>query len=439
MEMIRLTGKQKKEHLEMCQLSGISLLLLNSNIITGTILQRTFLLIIAGMFFCFAQPYNIYYGDLHNHTKLSDGIRWPEDAFRQAKIGNADFLAVTDHSWYGDEDWERLGEAALSSTKATFCGIRGFEMSAGWGHMNVFNTQWYTDALPVKEFYDTLVKHKDAIAQWNHPDYYTKHSSQFALYSSEYDSVIHLLEIYNGKRDVSFEQEYRIALDMGWHVGPTANSDNHSATWITGYDYRTAILAPSLQRDSLLDALRKHRTYATMNRNLRVLFTINNNIMGSTIQDSSSLLMNVNVWDPDTMYIAERIARIIVFSNAGTVVAEETFAAYKVEWKYELNQPQLYKGTYYYVKVINSDGDHAITAPVWIEGKKNELEKHIQPLPLVRINRLIFDIQGRRVVYDNNGDTRLLQKISSGVYVYKERSRTNKEHKVLFMQDAESH
>jgi hypothetical protein len=435
MEMIRLTGKQKKEHLEMYQLFGICLLLLNSNRITGTLLQRTFLLIIAGMFFCFAQPYTIYFGDLHNHTELSDGTGIPEVAFVQAKNGKADFLAVTDHSWYHDPEWKRLGDAALNSTTATFCGIRGFEMTAGWGHMNVFNTQWYVGEQSIKTFYDMLVKHPEAIAQWNHPDYYMEPGSPFFYYSPASDSIINLLEIYNGKRGVLYEDEYRFALDKGWHVSPTANSDNHSATWITGYDFRTAILSSSLQRDSLLDALRKHRTYATMNRNLKILFTINDSIMGSVIHDSSSLLMKVSISDPDTNSNSERIARAIVYCNFGRVVTEQTFSAYSVKWEQELNQPQLDQGSYYYVKVLNSDGDSAITAPVWIDGKKFEPGKPVQPPPPDRITGLLFDLQGRQVAFVNNGDTRLLQLISSGVYVHQVRKgRTAKEHKILFMQ-----
>ncbi|HEX2956474.1 MAG TPA: CehA/McbA family metallohydrolase [Chitinispirillaceae bacterium] len=415
------------------------MLLLNCD--TRTLFQKTFLLVTVGMFFCFAQPWNIYFGDLHDHTSLSDGSGTPEGAFLQARNGKADFLAVTDHSWYGDAEWKRIGEAAQNYTTSTFCGIRGFEMTAGWGHMNIFNTQWYTDALPIQAIYDTLAKHPEAIAQWNHPDYYMEPGSPFFYYSPVYDSIINLLEIYNGKRGVLYEKEYQFALDKGWHVGPTANSDNHSASWITGYDFRTAILAHTLQRDSLLDAMRNHRTYATMNRNLKIFFAINNSIMGSVIHDSSSLLMRVSVSDPDTIYNAERIARIIVFCNSGRVVAEKMFDAHTVDWEYELNQPRLYQCTYYYVKVINNDGDHAITAPVWIEGKWIEPDKPVQPPPPVKIDRFLFDLQGRQVaLVDINGDTRLPRNVSSGIYVQKEQKcQTTQEHKMLFIQNADSH
>ncbi len=406
--------------------------------ITVTFLQRTFLLISAGMFFCFAQSYNIYFGDLHNHTSLSDGAGTPEDAFMQARNGNADFFAVTDHSWYGDPEWKLLGEAARNSKTATFCGIRGFEMTAGWGHMNVFNTEWYVDEQQPEDFYKLLAKYPEAIAQWNHPDY-SETDIQFTLYSAEYDRVINLLEIYNGKRQSFFEDKYQIALDKGWHVGPTANSDRHSASWIINQEYRTAILATRMQRDSLFDALRKHRTYATMNRNLRIFFTINDSIMGSTIPDSSSLLMKISVTDPDSVYNEERIAQIIVYCNTGKIVTEQLFAAHKVDWEYELNQPQLCQGSYYYVKAINRDGDLAITAPVWVDRKKFDPGKPVQPPLPLKTDHCLFDLKGRKVAYVKNGYPRLSQNVSSGVYVNQERKgRTAHERKILFMQSADS-
>lgn len=439
MEMIQLTGKQKNEHLRMLS-SVFQWLIPKVNKITGTYFKRIFLLIATGMSFCFSQPYNIYFGDLHNHTKYSDGTGWPVEAFAQAKKGNADYLAVTDHSWWvGDEEWKWIGIDAEHATTATFCGIRGFEMTAGWGHMNVYNTQWFVPELPVTTFYNTLIKHPEAIAQWNHPDYGLEPGSPFLYYSPACDSIINLLEIYNGKRGMLFENQYRMALDKGWHVSPTANSDNHSATWITGYDFRTAILATSLLRDSLFDAMRKHRTYATMNRNLRIFFTVNDNIMGSVIRDSSSLIMKVNISDPDTTNNSERIAKVIVYCNFGRVVTEQTFSAFNVKWEYELNQPQIDQGSYYYLKVLNSDGDSAITAPVWIDGRKFVPGKPVVPPVPDRISRLLFDLQGRPVAYVNKLDARLLQHVSSGVYVHLDRKgRVSRERKILFLQNVDS-
>jgi hypothetical protein len=159
--------------------------------------------------------------------------------------------------------------------------------------------------------------------------------------------------------------------------------------------------------------------------------------MGTIIPDRSSLLMRVSVSDPDTNNNSERIAKVIVYCNYGLVVTEQTFSAFNVKWEYELNQPQLDQGSYYYVKVFNSDGDFAITAPVWINGRKFEPRKPVQPPPPERVTRSLFDLQGRRVVCVNNEDAGILQHISSGVYVYQDRrGRTAKEHKILLIQSA---
>ena len=43
--------------------------------------------------------YNLYFGQLHSHTNISDGAGSVEEAFDHAsQVDNLDFLAVTDHS-----------------------------------------------------------------------------------------------------------------------------------------------------------------------------------------------------------------------------------------------------------------------------------------------------------------------------------------------------
>ena len=43
--------------------------------------------------------YQLYFGQLHAHTNISDGAGSVEEAFEHAsQVDNLDFLAVTDHS-----------------------------------------------------------------------------------------------------------------------------------------------------------------------------------------------------------------------------------------------------------------------------------------------------------------------------------------------------
>jgi predicted metal-dependent phosphoesterase TrpH len=342
----------------------------------------------------------------------------PEGAFSQARDqGHADFLAITDHSWFGDREWKRIADTAAQYTTASFTAIRGFELTESWGHMNIFNTNWYISYASVQEAYNTLSKCKDAIAQWNHPEYPIEGFSPLSLYSPGYDSIINLLEIYNGKRGW-YVKQYDAALDKGWHVGPSANSDNHSASWITGYEYRTAILALSVNKDSLFGAIRNHRTYATMDKNLKIFYSINGHIMGSIIPDSSDLVLQVTITDPDTTDRSDKIAKVELFSNHGQIVTDTMTSTHKFTWEYRLEKFPQYMNTYYYLKVTNADGDYAITAPIWIEGDGDEPEKP-KPLPVIRpIRYMLVDISGRLVAGSINSDVKFSRGLSSGIYFY---------------------
>jgi hypothetical protein len=115
--------------------------------------------------------YNLYFGQLHSHTTLSDGAGSVTDAFAHASaVPNLDFLAVTDHSnsfesgsYTASIDVSAMSNLAWATGKtaaaaitssgiansdnltdpaSTFLGIYGYEMtwSDGCGHMNTFNT-----------------------------------------------------------------------------------------------------------------------------------------------------------------------------------------------------------------------------------------------------------------------------------------------------------
>lgn len=51
-----------------------------------------------------AEPYRVYFGSLHAHTRYSDGSGTPAEAFTYARdTGKLDFMAVTEHNHKGAE------------------------------------------------------------------------------------------------------------------------------------------------------------------------------------------------------------------------------------------------------------------------------------------------------------------------------------------------
>ena len=51
--------------------------------------------------------------------------------------------------------------------------------------------------------------------------------------------------------------------DRGWHLAPSNNQDNHKGNWGDSNTGRTVVLADTLDREAIYDAIRNYRVYAT--------------------------------------------------------------------------------------------------------------------------------------------------------------------------------
>lgn len=337
--------------------------------------------------------YNIYFGQLHSHTSYSDGAGSCDDAFNYAKNSaqQIDFLAVTDHSNSLDNanaatladgsastEWVEGHNLAKQYTDSTFVGLYGFEMtwSNGLGHINTFNTGGFqsrtqsaytTYSTALQNYYTELKKQPSSISQFNHPGTSFGDFSDFAYYDEEIDSQITLVEVGNGEGEIgssgyfpSYEY-YTRALDKGWHVAPTNNQDNHKGKWGDANTARTVILADSLTEDNIYDAMRNMRIYATEDNDLQIRYTLNNEIMGTTLSQDTvgdTVSLSVNLKDETD----SEIGKVEVIVNGGLSAASETVST--AEKKVEFTLPSDY--SYYYIKVTEPDGDIAVTAPVWV-------------------------------------------------------------------------
>lgn len=332
--------------------------------------------------------YNLYFGDLHTHTAYSDaweGTPW--DAFEAAIDGGADFMATTDHvalwnAYSGltmdSEEWSDTLEAADYYTSKRFVAMAGYEawILAHLGEINVYNVKDLpgseeSNVLRYKfdrlsDFYDWLVDHPGAIGQFNHPYYMTDAFEDFGYYSKARDGVMNLIEIWNAE----FCEEYFImALDAGWHLMPTANSDTHSPDWISGYEERTVLLAEKLTPDGLYDAMRARRGYATLDKNLKVSYTLNGAVMGSILSSTPALCTaKIHIEDPDNL-ASDKITKVEIVSNGGVVVATLNADSTVVDWTVTFASAG---ASYFYVRVTTmsnvtgGEGPTAWTAPVWV-------------------------------------------------------------------------
>ena len=356
--------------------------------------------------------YQLYFGQLHSHTTYSDGAGSLENALEYVKnlheSANVDFVAFTDHSNYFDSTSAPNPEAALydvsqmtaeSAEKwnaytgavrafnhenaGQLVALPGFEMtwSGGPGHINTFNTPGIvsrnnktlndkTADAGMKAYYALLSKSElsGSISQFNHPGSTFGTFSDFAYYDALIDTRMYLVEVGNGEGAIgaggyypSYEY-YIMALDKGWHVAPTNNQDNHKGKWGNANDARDVILTDNFSEEGLYQAIREYRVYATEDKNLEINYTLNGQMLGSIIEEvPETANINVTVYDPDR---TDSISRVEVVVNSGTVAYTWNDPAQLSGGELSCSIPAKY--SYYFIRVIQGDGDIAVTAPVWV-------------------------------------------------------------------------
>lgn len=325
------------------------------------------------------------FGQLHSHTNISDGSGTLDEAYDWAKAHGADYIAVTDHSnWFDNDTSANLADGSMSKAwtgahvtadkhnePGTFTSIYGYEMTwsgstGGWGHINTFNTPGFetrtNKSMDLKKYYDTLPTQPQSISQLNHPGKTFGDFADFGFYTAAADSVVNMVEVGNGEGPIRGSgyfpsyQYYTRALDKGWHLAPTNNQDNHKGKWYSSNDARTVIITDNNSRESIYDALRNRRVYASEDPDMTVDYSVNGNLMGSFLGNVDKLDFKININDND------QIKKVSIIANGGVVVESKEFNSNNVNWELELN-PQY---TYYYVRVDQADKDIAVTAPVWV-------------------------------------------------------------------------
>ena len=343
------------------------------------------------------EGYQLYFGQLHAHTNISDGAGSVTEAFQHAsQVDNLDFLAVTDHSNSFDNEgnsqvdlgtdltgisseWAQGHAAAAAVTDEDFVGLYGFEMtwSDGFGHINTFNTPGFESRSNsefgnksgategYQNYYDKLVEVGSSLSQFNHPGTTFGDFQDFAFYDPQVDQRITLIEVGNGEGAIgssgyfpSYEY-YTRALDKGWHVAPTNNQDNHKGNWGDSNTARSVVLASGLTEEGIYDAIRNYRVYATEDNDLSILYALNGNAMGSILsKQENGVTLTAQITDPtDT---ADMKVEVIV--NGGLVIGTQTVTGGSgtVTFHFDSNEY-----SYYYLRITQADQNIAVTAPVW--------------------------------------------------------------------------
>lgn len=327
--------------------------------------------------------WNLYFGQLHAHTDISDGMGSVAEAFTYASmVDGLDFFAVTDHSNSFDnaasgaigidgatlsQDWAAGKAAAAAVTNDAFVGIFGYEMT--WqegrhlGHINTFGTPGWQSRdqegfASLESYYQALTTVPGSVSQFNHPGTAYGDFENFSHYRADYDQQISLLEL-GDEGDFRAYESYIKALDAGWHVAPTGNQNNHRGAWGDTNTTRTVVLAQALTEESLYDAMRSRRAYATQDSDLAICYRLDGHIMGSVIGHADNPEISVYLRDASD----PAIGLVEVIADGGAVITSRTVES--ACETFTMTVPGGYH--YYFLRITQPDGDIAVTAPVWVD------------------------------------------------------------------------
>jgi hypothetical protein len=328
--------------------------------------------------------YNVYFGDLHNHSNVSDGTGTPAEAYNYAKnTAHVDFFGLSDHSSNSGSmtpaEWADIkNQADTYNQDGIFSSFYGFEWSRDtiYGHVTVLNTDDYCNTAPPVNTFEGLIvwlaSRPGGLAFLNHPGREVN-SFEFSHFTTTPSDQVVGIELWNRGdgfntyyyndgfyTDDNEKSYYDEANSRGWKLGAAGSGDNHFATWGTAYPYRMAILANNLTRTDLLEALRARRFYSTLDKNLSLSFKINGKEMGSTIE-GNNYTVQIQAADADGEYFSQ----VVMYNQNHDIVNTWTLNTNAVDVSMNLSTTD---GEYYYVKVRQTDGNEAISSPIWISG-----------------------------------------------------------------------
>lgn len=374
-------------------------------------------------------PWNFYYGSHHNHTTYSDGGipvstctggiesahagADPAAAYTYAKnTGGLDFLSILDHNHIFDTAcgtgcttaqirarYQAGLTAAANASSSAFVGIFGQEWGviSNGGHVALYE---YNKLFGWDAFSDVITTKSDYPALWNtlaNAAYQGPHgsmagfahpgSSDFGSYAQNANGIANVraiavisgpafskLETYadEGSRYAGPKagtDRYQYVLQRGWKVGPEAHGDNHCFNFGSSTRNRTVVLATSLGKASVMDAMLNRRFYTSSDRNAQMFFGTADltKVMGQTFTSASATL-DLLAWisDPD----GSAVSTVTLYTGnpaAGTGSPTSAAMTNAGGGSYTATVTVPASGSaYYYVYATLANGGELFSAPVWV-------------------------------------------------------------------------
>ena len=286
-------------------------------------------------------------GDLHCHTRFSDGDSWPSEMLHAGAEAGLDFLGVTDHNNVAHHAEYGPGGGARPIV------IPGVEVTTYGGHWNAWGTdRWWEFREPTARAVEQAMasaQDAGAFVSINHPKPFGP--------PWEYEGVqsFHAIEVWNGpwgRLNASALSFWESRLRVGQRVVAVGGSDTHvlraqdpdprhaqalgmPTTWVEA--------GPTPDARAILEGLRRGRTFVSASPAGPQLYL-----------DRAGDRIDVTVRDAEG-------AALVILGDEGVIAAEAAGAG---TWSTTAGVPD--GATYVRAQLVGPHGDLlALTSPVW--------------------------------------------------------------------------
>jgi hypothetical protein len=276
-----------------------------------------------------AEPLNFYFGDIHGHTRMSDGVGDVDEYFTSRRdYYEDDFASLTDHDTFVrlpifPSGWE-LQKVFTEHYDAPgkFVTFFGQEYTTarypkGLGHKCIWTLDPETPLLDhTDKPVNTSQKLNAAVRKWKGimaPHHTGWTGTDWELADPEVQMLAEVVSNhgvfeYQGNRPIPHRGGLRggflqDALAKGLKFGFIGSSDCHGLIWHHGAGWRrdshrgglACVLATDLTREALFEAMRKRRVYATTGIKPRFDFRVNDHLMGEEITIGADTPIRISV------------------------------------------------------------------------------------------------------------------------------------------------
>lgn len=360
----------------------------------------------------FGQGYNFYFGNIHAHSGYSDGNKdsltsgmyTPYQDFLYANESeHIDFYGISEHNHSAagmaskQNYYNGVADAELATIEDSFIALYGMEwgiISQG-GHVLIYG---YDSLIGWENnMYDEYVQPTDFNQLWNvinskpncfgylaHPQAEDYDSLLLKPWDFNADQAVVGLPFrsgpafsqnftYSNPSTGSYWSRYTQLLKQGYHVGIGLDHDTHYSVFGRSQQGRMGLLAPSLTKNDIMYALRKMHFYSTDDWNFRPDFRINEQPMGSIIEQAGNPTIFIDCIDLD---ISEAINYISIYygvpgSGQQATLLTQIGAQNTASYNHSIQNGETY---YYYARIVQMDGDEIFTSPIWYTRNDGQTE-----------------------------------------------------------------